>query len=799
MSRRRRTAGVVGVVVALGLVAAACTSTSGSAAPPGSTGSGGATATASFTVSPGVEQVTVTNAKPQTDLTLVDKAGTRLITLVSDDKGQASFALVPSQYLRFETGKGNTLPTTDGTVLKPGEGYTIVDDSASPKTTSAPFKVLAKGDTPDPSFYGKQQLKGVPWSVTGKPSDGHTVDEGVNYIATRDGTTMSAMIRFPEKAIYGDGPYPTLIEYSGYDPSNPESPQPGTRIAHALGFATVGINMRGTGCSGGVFDVFNPAQQADGYDVVETVARQPWVLHNKVGMVGLSYSGITQLYVGATKPPSLAAIAPLSVIEDPWKMSWPGGIYNAGFTKQWLAERDREAKADGQGWAQKRVKAGDKKCADNQSLRSQNIDFEKFSKSLEFRPKDTDNRDLSKLVQDISVPVYLNGGWQDEQTGPRFATMLDKFTGTNDKKFVLYNGHHPDGYSPYNISRWYEFQSIYVAQKVPRMPAIIRAGLQPEIGKAFGDENLQLQPDRYAALADDDLAGAKKIWESDPTVKVLFEWGTGVKDVPGATEPGFTAGFSSWPPPNLQPWTLYFDGDGKLGTQKPSSSGADSYTYDAAAGPIGYAAAEAYDFQAPTVKANWTNAPDGKGLSYVTEPLAQDTVIAGPGYADLWFKADQDDADIEVVLSEITPDGKEFRIQNGLLRAGDRKVDESRSNQFLIQQTFDKADYQKLPHGELTEVKVPIFPVADPLRKGSRLRVQINTPGRDLPLWFFETSSYGNDNAKYVVARGGDKASSVVLPILPAGTVQIPADRPPCPSLRGQVCRPYEPTTNQPG
>lgn len=789
------------VTLSLSLLLAACSS--GTSAGSGSSGSttprssSGTIVAAGFTITPGVEQVIVTKAKPRADLTLA-KDGKRLVTLVADDKGQAAFSLIPDEYLRYETGKGEPLPTTRGGSLKAGDGYTIVDETSEAKETSAPFAVLGRDDHPDPALYDNQKLQGVAWSVTGAPTAGHTVEEGVNYIKTRDGTTMSAMVRFPDPAIYGEGPFPTVIEYSGYDPSNPDSPQPGTRIAHALGFATVGVNMRGSGCSGGVFDVFNPAQQADGYDVVEAVARQPWVLNHKVGMVGLSYSGITQLYVGSTKPPSLAAIAPLSVIEDPWKMSWPGGIYNAGFTKQWLQERDREAKAEGTGWAQKRVQKGDRNCADNQTLRSQNLDFEKFSKSLEFRPADADNRDLSLLVPSIEVPVYLSGAWQDEQTGPRFATMLANFTGTN-KKFALFNGHHPDGYTPYNISRWYEFLSIYVAGKVPRMVPIIRAGFPPEIGRAFGDPNLQLRPDRFADLREDQVDEARKIWESDPTVQVQFESGTGMPTLPGAPEPGFVGTFESWPPPGVKPWTMYLDADGALATSRPGTAGADAYTYDREAGPIGYATGDKYDFQGPTVKFNWTDAPDGKGLSYLTDPLTEDVVIAGPGYADLWFETDQDDVDIEVVLSEVHPDGTEFRIQNGLLRAGDRKVDEKRSNEFLIQQTFTEADYQKMPHGELTEIKVPIFPVAHPLRAGSRLRVQINTPGRDLPYWFFETRSYGNDDARYRVARGGDKASTVVLPVLPVGAVTVPPTRPPCPSLRGQVCRTYTPLANQPG
>jgi len=84
--------------------------------------------------------------------------------------------------------------------------------------------------------------------------------------------------------------------------------------------------MRGTGCSGGVFDVFNPAQAADGYDAIEAIAAQSWVANNCVGMVGLSYAGIAQLYVASTRPPSLAAITPLSVIDDLWRQQWPDSL-----------------------------------------------------------------------------------------------------------------------------------------------------------------------------------------------------------------------------------------------------------------------------------------------------------------------------------------------------------------------------------------------------------------------------------------------------------------------------------------
>ncbi len=102
--------------------------------------------------------------------------------------------------------------------------------------------------------------------------------------------------------------------------------------------------MRGTGCSGGAFDYFERLQGLDGYDVVETVARQPWAMHNKVGMVGVSYGGISQLFVAATKPPSLAAITPLSVIDNTATTLYPGGILNTGFALEWAEDRVDDAK-----------------------------------------------------------------------------------------------------------------------------------------------------------------------------------------------------------------------------------------------------------------------------------------------------------------------------------------------------------------------------------------------------------------------------------------------------------------------
>ena len=114
-----------------------------------------------------------------------------------------------------------------------------------------------------------------------------------------------------------------------------------------MGFAVVDVNMRGTGCSGGAFNYFEPLQNIDAYDVIETVAHQPWVLHHKVGMLGVSYGGISQLFAAQLRPPHLAAIAPLSVVDATATTLYPGGVLNTGFAVPWAEGRQFQAQPAG--------------------------------------------------------------------------------------------------------------------------------------------------------------------------------------------------------------------------------------------------------------------------------------------------------------------------------------------------------------------------------------------------------------------------------------------------------------------
>src|SRR5690606_7161085 len=129
------------------------------------------------------------------------------------------------------------------------------------------------------------------------------------------------------------------------------------------------------------------------------------------------------------------------------------------------------------------------------------------------------------------------------------------------------------------------------------------------------------------------------------------------------------------------------------------------------------------------------------------EPLDEPTVLAGPGYVNLWVRSEVADVPVEVTLSEVTADGTEYRIQGGWLRAGHRTLDDDLSDDFRIEPTYEEADYEPLVPGEWVEVRVPVYPFAHLMRAGSRLALRVDTPGRDTPFWAFETPVYTDDEA----------------------------------------------------
>ncbi len=714
---------------------------------------------AKFSYRPSVEQIDVWKAQPGAPLRL-EEHGKLVASATADQEGSYIF---------------RKLAPGDDYIVRSGDQYTRALEVMS-----------VQNSTPPESFYQSQKLH-----------------PGFQYLTMRDGTKLSAYITLPGDP--ADGPYPTVVDYSGYSPSKPGQPiagyqslcpeiptlcnapnDPSALFMSFMSYATISVNIRGTGCSGGAYDYFEPLELLDGYDVIQIAAAQPWVLNHKVGMVGLSYPGITQLFVAETRPPGLAAITPLSVIGNTATTLEPGGILNDGFAIEWLTNVLDKAVPYGQGWEKSRVDAGDKTCEDNQYLHSQKVDNVAEARAMPYYdPKIVDPLNPETFVNKIDVPVFLAGAWQDEQTGPYFADLLGLFKDAPEARFYAHNGVHPDQFAPAIFYEWKSFLDLFVAKQVPTIPKTIR-GLAPMLfDQVFYTNTLTMPPDRFTNFKT--YADALAAWEKEPPLHILFESGAGDPNTPGSPVATFEKTYPAWPPPSQQAERWYFEPDGSLGDAQPTATGAASeFVVDLQAGERGILApgGNVWDLM-PAY--DWRQPAPGSAVVAVSAPLAKDLLMAGTGSVDLWIRSSATEADLEVNLSEVRPDGQEMYVQSGWLRASQRKL-AANATELDPRHTHYQADVQPLVPGQWVEARVRIAPFAHAFRTGSRIRLSVDTPGDSRAEWKFALAKVPAGST-VDVGEDGSHPSSVALPVLEGETVPTPL--PPC-SLRGQQCRDYQ-------
>lgn len=789
--RRRRRPGITrtGVVVlgtALALVAAACDSGSADSETSDQRSDSGTetslkdaqpdiTEKADFVVGGSVRELWVTDAEVGSELSLVDGDDELVETKTVDELGSVIFRYV-----------------------EPGEGYTVRAVEGDDVFGSDEVTVTSEDDVPAEELYD-QELK-----------------EGLNYVRVRDGVELAMTVRLPPGVTMDDAPFPTVIEYSGYpvaapgnlldailagkldDPLLPSvTGAVGAVVAPALGFATVSVQMRGSGCSGGSYDLFGYPTIFDGYDAIETVARQPWVKGGKVGMVGISFSGNSQLFTAGTRPPHLAAVAPLSVLDDHFAgIGYPGGILNDGFALEWLTERVVEStpapEKGSQKWAAELVRQGDQHCIDNQKLRLQTEAVDETVKQNPYRrPEVVDHRAPANWIGKIDVPVFLAGAFQDEQTGPRFPYMIESLAKNPDVYVNLYNGFHTDSLGPAMFSRWLEFLQIFVADQVPATPGFVGM-LAPTLYQELAKDSKAAPVPEIRFTDAESAEAAKESFRAEtPRVRVLMEVG-GDPEAPGSLRYPWEITGDSWPLADIEPTRLSLGADGTL-VEKPDEDESEvTYTGDESARPEGPIKKGGKGIDNPLPDWDWTPIPAENGAGFVSEALAEDLVVVGPMSADLVISSDAPDVDLQVTVSEVRPDGQERYIQNGWLRASHRALDDDLTSELRPAYTHLEENAEELEPGVLTPARVEVYPFAYAFRKGSKIRVAISAPGGDRVVWRFDTIEQGDHPT--TIHLGGDDGSSVLLPVLPGVTVPTPL--PLCASLRGQPCRTYTPQAN---
>ena len=570
------------------------------------------------------------------------------------------------------------------------------------------------------------------------------------YLTMADGTQLAYTVVRPA----APGRYPTLFEYSGYFPGRDPDPGYVSRFVERAGhYAYLGLNLPGTGCSGGTYDFFQPQEALDGVAAIEWVRQQAWS-NGLVGMIGKSYPGITQLVVGAQHPEGLVAIAPGHFFSDAYRdVARPGGIANHGFAALWSFIGRPSYEFLG---GPEHLLAGDAGCLRGSTAELAGLPTNPYVQLLQ-HPYDDPlyvERSPERWLRELKdIPMLATLAWQDEQLASRQTDLLAQLDDLGGDQW------------------WATLTS--------------------------GDHSMSRTATELADLErfyDHFLRGVDNGWDARPRVQVRWDAG---RD--GGRAPGWTTALAHWSEAQrrvegeLVELPLALRAGAGLGSD-PAAPGeaSSSYSYVPVVGTQGPINPYYGYSQLPNVWFWDAASPAGTAATFTTAPLDDDLTLLGSASADLWLTATAPDVDLQVTLTEVRPDGQEQFVQQGWLRASQRALDAGRSSALRPYQTHLAEDVAPLAPGEPVLARVEVFPFGHVFRAGSRLRLWVEAPVFLPALWAFTPSPVP---AEVTLLHDAEHPSRLVLPQVPNDPARV-ATPPPCGSLVRQPCRP-DPVTVQ--
>jgi uncharacterized protein len=562
--------------------------------------------------------------------------------------------------------------------------------------------------------------------------DGPAASAGVSrtgYITISGGVKLAYDLTLPAAS----GRFPVALEYDHYLVGSDNGAEvPGTDAGDLLaaGFAVLGVNEPGSGCSGGVNDIVDVNEWGRaGAQVVDWAARQPWSTGH-VGMFGDSWPGISQLGIAGFRPKGLDAITPFHVAADFYRdVAYPGGGYNSGFMNDYAAEL---VTVDAQA-AHIRIARGDRQCA--RDFRAHVPANRKYgiATNMPAHPFDDSYWQAAPASRAgrIDIPILGCQSWQDGVVSSRATELYQNTFNPKTTWFIGMNG-------PHGICEF--------SQPLGMMVRFLK---------------------HY-------VAGVNNGWQNTPHITILH-------DVSGFTtspaSPAWTSTYKGWPG-LIKPVTLYF---------RPNSALATSPVTGATTGQSSFSG------PAPSQSGRWTRQPaPGTSVSYTTPPLARTVDFFGPGSVNLWLSSTARDTDVEVILSEVRPDGMAQYVQAGWLDVAQRKLAPAgdgpqQSSPLRPYQTHTLAGRQPLTPGKPVYARVELFPFEHVFRKGSSIRITVDSAmGRvqSTGLWALTGPRAPFTDTVYA---GPSRQSQVVLGLIPGATAKAPL--PACGTITGEPCR----------
>lgn len=213
--------------------------------------------------------------------------------------------------------------------------------------------------------------------------------------------------------------------------------------------------------------------------------------------------------------------------------------------------------------------------------------------------------------------------------------------------------------------------------------------------------------------------------------------------------------FADWPVPGARELLLYLDsagsantrtGDGRLGLEvPPPDNPADRYDYDPAH-PVPTAGGQhllhpLYP-RGPVDQSAIEERPDV--LCYSTPSLGEDLTVIGPVTVRLYAASSAVDTDFVARLVDVFPDGRAYNLTDGVIRASCRDVDFTRP---------EATPPSLIEPGRAYAYDLDLWGTANTFKRGHRIRLEITSSS--FPRWDrnLNTGESGVSSARMSVAR----------------------------------------------
>jgi uncharacterized protein len=590
-------------------------------------------------------------------------------------------------------------------------------------------------------------------------------------IPVRDGVHLQTVILTP---IDQKGPLPILFRRTPYGvPDKPPEKMPTSLKELAQdGYIFVIQNLRGRFKSEGVFklstwvDLNDPKatnETTDAYDSIDWLVQNVPNNNGKVGMMGVSYDGLTTALTLLHPHPALKAISEQASPVDQWMnddMHRYGALresYAFEYSVMEQADKEKNTHFDFETYDTYQWYLDLGPVA--------NINAKYLHGSIPFWNSTVDHPDyddfwkkeawVNQLHASTVPDLNVAGFWdQEDPWGPWQIFHHAEERDPDHTNFIVAG--------PWFHGEW-------------RTPKADSIGIVPfgghETAREFR-ENIEAPFFRYYLHEE----GEKPAWQASTFQTGSNSWHT----------------YASWPPKESKPTNLYLHADGTLSFTAPSEANGDKayreYVSDPA-NPVPYRQRPV----SPTYPAgDWRtwevadqrfvdNRPDV--LTFVSEPLDHDVIMTGPLAADLFASTSGTDSDFIVKLIDKFPENAQKNAWDPDEGPKPGQYAESLNGYELpiameVRRGRYLASYEKpqpLSAGKPTEWNIPLRDHDHVFLKGHRIMVQIQStwfPVIDRNPQKFVPSIYKATASDFVSARqriycDRKMPSHLVLPVMP--------------------------------